>query len=706
VPTFPDRVTAVPLSPTSETVADLAGGESMAASGVRAASDAPAPSAVPLVSPHAIAERVRERQLERVDVLERAVLSLMDGTLTDELRELAQSEAFAIASVMPSNGVKQGARIARALEQAFGARYTLERHLAAKLADHVLLLRTELEKPTMSPAAAATAEECSTIVLLSGDVEQHERYVTEGLASGVLVQPLDFTVDADVVRRQRPSAIIVALPTYAAPQAIAGLRRMARVGVPLLVVGGRGTLDERIAIARSRAVGPLSATGSAVDVLRRASELVDEARVAPGTVLIVDPDPWAAQTARLTLERAGHLVYTLFDADRLWETLETVAPEVLLVGARLGAWSGVDVALATRADPRWRDLPVLLAASAHEEAVVRAAYIDGVDDVLRKPLDPRLLSARVGNRLRLSRQLRRRDELDTVTGLPSRRKAERDLDRLLRLVRRHAQRFTLLSVRLDRHDVLRQRHGQTTIDRVLRRIGELARRGFRADDLIARWGPAELVIGLFDADAMIARERARELMAAVRAEAFVDTAQQRLTVTCSIGIAAAPEIEPELAVLHAAADSALAGAGAHALDDLLVVASDPNATAAERLDVLVVDADTVTSSLVQHALEGRRYRVRTVRDGAEAATLLAGERPALSPRVVVLEVNLPTLDGLSVLRALAAAHVLRRTRVLMLSSRDSEAETLQAFELGAFDYVPKPFNVNVLVERIRRALLT
>ena len=672
-----------------------------------AAPDVPAPDpAAVLESPLEIAERVRQRQLTRVEVLERAVLSLMDGTLTEELREHAQSEAFAIAGGLPSTGVRQGARLARALEQAFGARYTLERHLAARLADHVLALRTELERPLPTALTDAPETDREVVILLCGDMEQRERYVTEGIATGVLVQPLDFTVDAEVVRRLRPGAIVVELPTHASATAIAGLRRMARVGAPVLVTGGTGSLEERVAIARSRAVGPLALPLAAAEVLRRVAQLAEERRVEPGTVLVVDPDPWAAQTARLTLERAGHLVYTLFDPTRLWETLETVSPEVLLVGARLGSWSGVDLALATRADPRWRDLPVLLAAAAHEEAVVRAAYCEGVDDVVRKPLDPRLLAARVSNRLRLSRLLRRRDEVDTATGLASRRKGEREFERLLRLVRRHGQRFTLLSVRLDRHEELRQRHGQTIVERVLRRVGELARRGFRADDLIARWGAAELVVGLFDADAMIARERARELIAAVRAEAFRDARGQPLAVSCSVSVASAPELEADLATLHAAADSALASAGAHERDELLVVATDPNATSGERLDVLVVDDDALTASLLQHALEARRYRVRTVRDGAEAATLLAGERPSLSPRVVVLEVNLPSLDGLSVLRALAAAQVLRRTRVLMLSSRDSEAETLQAFELGAFDYVPKPFNVNVLAERVRRALLT
>jgi len=106
-----------------------------------------------------------------------------------------------------------------------------------------------------------------------------------------------------------------------------------------------------------------------------------------------------------------------------------------------------------------------------------------------------------------------------------------------------------------------------------------------------------------------------------------------------------------------------------------------------------------------HALAARRYSVHWIRDGLEAATALTGDKPQLAARVVLMDVNLSTLDGLSVLRALAAAQTLRRTRVVMLSQRTSEAETLQAFELGAFDYVPKPFSLAVLAERVRRALV-
>ena len=72
--------------------------------------------------------------------------------------------------------------------------------------------------------------------------------------------------------------------------------------------------------------------------------------------------------------------------------------------------------------------------------------------------------------------------------------------------------------------------------------------------------------------------------------------------------------------------------------------------------------------------------------------------------MVLLDVNLPGLDGLAVLRRLAHDGVLWRTRVIMLTFRSAENEVVEALELGAFDHVPKPFSLPVLLQRIRRTL--
>jgi DNA-binding response OmpR family regulator len=122
------------------------------------------------------------------------------------------------------------------------------------------------------------------------------------------------------------------------------------------------------------------------------------------------------------------------------------------------------------------------------------------------------------------------------------------------------------------------------------------------------------------------------------------------------------------------------------------------------VDVLVVEDDPAIARLLQHALETRGLRHEWIANGQKAAALLTGPAPELRARVVLLDVDLPGLDGLGVLRLLAAERMLERTRVIVLTVRSHEAEVVRALELGAFDHVAKPFSVPVLLQRIRRAL--
>lgn len=80
--------------------------------------------------------------------------------------------------------------------------------------------------------------------------------------------------------------------------------------------------------------------------------------------------------------------------------------------------------------------------------------------------------------------------------------------------------------------------------------------------------------------------------------------------------------------------------------------------------------------------------------------------PSIRARVVLLDVRLPSVDGLSVLRNLAQNGVAQRTRFIMLTARSAETEVLTALKLGAFDHVAKPFSLPVLLQRIHRALET
>lgn len=122
------------------------------------------------------------------------------------------------------------------------------------------------------------------------------------------------------------------------------------------------------------------------------------------------------------------------------------------------------------------------------------------------------------------------------------------------------------------------------------------------------------------------------------------------------------------------------------------------------VDVVIVEDDPLLAELLGHALTTRGYRFRLFTDGQAAAAELAGSPAALRSRVVLLDVDLPALNGFGVLRQMAMAENFAATRVIMLTAHSSETEIVNAIELGAFDHVAKPFSVPVLMQRVRRAL--
>ncbi|MFB3098341.1 MAG: response regulator transcription factor, partial [Dehalococcoidia bacterium] len=124
----------------------------------------------------------------------------------------------------------------------------------------------------------------------------------------------------------------------------------------------------------------------------------------------------------------------------------------------------------------------------------------------------------------------------------------------------------------------------------------------------------------------------------------------------------------------------------------------------ETVDVLLVDDDETLASLLLHALENRGYTTRWLQDGLETVEALGGPNPTLRASLVLLDVDLPGMDGIGVLRQLARERIVGQTRIIMVTKRTSEEEVLTCLELGAFDHISKPFSVPVLLQRIKGAL--
>ncbi|MBM3577296.1 MAG: response regulator transcription factor [Alphaproteobacteria bacterium] len=113
--------------------------------------------------------------------------------------------------------------------------------------------------------------------------------------------------------------------------------------------------------------------------------------------------------------------------------------------------------------------------------------------------------------------------------------------------------------------------------------------------------------------------------------------------------------------------------------------------------VLVVDDEPQIQRVLRPSLTASGYEVLEAATGREALAAIS----ANSPDLVILDLGLPDMDGKEVLRKL---RILTRTPVIVLSARDRESEKIAALDLGADDYVEKPFAMGELLARMRTAL--
>jgi DNA-binding response OmpR family regulator len=116
--------------------------------------------------------------------------------------------------------------------------------------------------------------------------------------------------------------------------------------------------------------------------------------------------------------------------------------------------------------------------------------------------------------------------------------------------------------------------------------------------------------------------------------------------------------------------------------------------------VLIVDDDALLLSTLVRAASKAGLAVSTALDGSRALEICFSEHPDL----VLLDVNLPSTDGRDVLKALKKHPETADIPVIVHSARSSQHDRILALELGAEDYVEKPFDHTLLFRRIRTAI--
>ena len=514
----------------------------------------------------ALWDRRRDEVVARIDPIADAVRALAAGDLDDDVRGDARRAAHRLAGALGMFGLSRGSQLARELEHALGAEGGPRLADVRWLSELVSELGHELRRP---PAAAHVGSsghaERPLVLLATSDTRLADRLAGEAQRRALRTCAVNGpSATWPALAAAGAAAVVIDLVGDQAADGLAALETFTRGERPLPVVTlvGADGLADRVAVARHGGRIVLRVDQPACDVLDALEDALHASGPTAASILAVDDDPVALEALRRCLEADGFAVTTLSDPSGLWGALAAESPDLVLLDVDMPQIDGLELCRVLRADARHARLPVLFLTGARDAETVRAIFDAGADDYVAKPIIGAELSARIRNRLQRTRLMRRLAERDPLTGVFNRRGGTEALERIMHIAARFEQPVSVALVDIDRFKQINDRLGHERGDDVLVGLGRRLLDSFRGQDVVARWGGEEFLIGMYGAHRADAVRRVAQLLEDFRDMRFGSGPRPLANVSFTAAVAEFPADGADIAALCRCADDALFGAKA------------------------------------------------------------------------------------------------------------------------------------------------
>ncbi|MCT7985869.1 response regulator [Laspinema sp. A4] len=513
-------------------------------------------------------ERFKDRIADRVTAIEQASQALQYGELPPELHAQAKQEAHKLAGSLGTFGLTQGSVIAREVEQLLQSP-TLNSTQSGDLTKLVQALRSQIDQAPIESdrRRGSPLNDRPVLLMIEGDQELCQQIGVEVKGWGIKVVNSDSIASArTAIADRRPDAVLLDLsaedPLTINPNIKEeGLSLLSELAngfppLPVLVVTDQSRVEDRLEVARLGGRAFLQKPVRPAQIMEAVLQVLQGVQTTEAKIMVVDDDPQILSLVKHFLEPWGMKTIALSNVERFWETLEVSSPDLLILDVELPHLNGIELCQVVRNDPRWNSLPVLFLTAHTGPDIVHQVFAAGADDYISKPIVGPELVTRILNRLERIQLLRNMAETDPLTGVANRRKSITEFDKFLHLCQLHGQTLCLAMVDLDRFKQVNDIHGHAMGDAVLRQFGKLLLRTFRSEDIVARWGGEEFVVGMYGMNKESGAQRLSELLQVLHAEPFL-IGEERLHLTFSGGVAQYPDDGQTVDTLYRCADQAL-----------------------------------------------------------------------------------------------------------------------------------------------------
>lgn len=408
-------------------------------------------------------------------------------------------------------------------------------------------------------------------------------------------------------------------------------------------------------------------------------------------ILVVEDDPEIRYLLSVILASEDRVIVAVEDGVGADDALGGPPFDLVILDLILPDLDGRTLLTRLRNDPRTGAVPVVVISARRERDIREDCHALGADAFFAKPFDAEALARDVAIRLERSAKRDRAGMTDHVTGLMSRAALAAECSAT-------SDDYGIALVHVDRFVWMTERWGWEAAEAAIRTVGEAIREAVAGDGMVARLGGGEFAVHTAvpaDADPVGVAQRALD---AVRGLSIESPEGVSVDLTVSIGVV---EAEP-----GATLDEALLRArrllfrSRDAGRNQVVASGQEEEEGEAGARVLVAEDDEISATILLHRLEKEGLEVARFDNGREAYEAALEDVPDL----VILDIKMPGMDGFEVLERLRRRPDYADVPIILLTSMGSEADVVRGFDLGADDYVLKPFSPVELSARVWRLL--
>lgn len=410
-------------------------------------------------------------------------------------------------------------------------------------------------------------------------------------------------------------------------------------------------------------------------------------------VLILDDDPDTCSFISFALSEIGIESRSVEHPSSLYQAIEEYSPNLLFLDIFLPNHDGFELLKILRADMVHRHLLIVMITAQIQEDTQLKSYLGSADDILYKPLDKRVLQKCVLN-LAKRTALLGYSTVQVRIGLNTFKTLLKKLRELL--ISTQFSSAYLALFRIDQYADLVLNEGYNKVNELIILISNLLQ-GLENSMTSCYFSGTSTFGILFTAgEAKVIEDQMLALF---------DSIQRKSPLSLSFSSSIVPvsrEVGDDNAIIHEA-EKGLKEAQNKDFSPTKIVTHEPGSGAVRRKTLILVEPSEDLSMILKRALTSQYLTVKVFNEGKIALQELLKCNEVNVPSLLIIERKLPDMDGIEILKSLHT-HFKSPIPVYFLTDFAAEKDVSEGLELGALEYITKPFSLSLLVQKVMKVI--